>query len=440
MKTMLRLALTMLLCFIVCQCIATAAFADGDCFTIPKETTVIGEEAFSNCTGMTSVVIPATVKSFGRGAFSGCTNLKRIYFDGTQTQWYNISIAADNDPLRISRCVFLAEKPAITSIRVNGNDYTASFLGRMDMSSWSDKAICRDFWRLEDAYEDFKDCSLTGGYLPESNYPMSIEAGQVYVIDYTLKSGGTERNLMRCDGDIFELTGELNSCGFITDAPIRTETMRINGKDYTATYYGQRDISTWTGSWYEKYSYQDFWRIENAYEDFKDYNRVGGNYPGIMYPMSIEAGQVYVIDYTLKSGGTERKLMRCDGYILEPVGELNTYEITSYFPPIRTDTLTIGERGYTASYYGQVDISSWHEKYSCRDFWRLEDAYEDFKDCSSAGEYLPESNYPMPIEAGQVYVIDYTLKSGGVERKLMRCDGDIFEPEGRLNTHAFIAN
>lgn len=112
--------------------------------------------------------------------------------------------------------------------------------------------------------------------------------------------------------------------GFVA-VPIRTESMTIDGKNYTATYFGQRDISLWDEPWYEKYSYQDFWRIENAYEDFKDYKRFGGNYPGIMYPMPVEAGQVYVIDYTLKSGGTERRLMRCDGDIYEPEGRPNTH-------------------------------------------------------------------------------------------------------------------
>ena len=264
------------------------------------------------------------MKSIGYGAFSGCVNLKRIYYDGTQTQWEKISIASGNDLLSLARCVFLAEKPATTNIRVGEKEYTASFLGRMDISSWTTTFKCRDFWRLDNAYKDFKDCRLTAEYLPESNYPISIEAKQVYVIDYTLNSGGTERRLMRCDGDIFEEDGRLNTRAFIMDAPLRSDIMIIGGKTYTATYYGQKDMSMW------------------------------------------------------------------------------------------------------------------HEKYSCREFWRLKDAYDDFKECRLTGEWLPQNNYPMPIESGQVFVIDYTLKDGGKERRLMRCDGDIFEQGDCLNTHAFV--
>ena len=35
---------------------------------------------------------------------------------------------------------------------------------------------------------------------------------------------------------------------------------------------------------------------------------------------------------------------------------------------------------------------------------------------------LPYDNYPIPIEAGQVFVIDYTRKDGTSERKYYRSD------------------
>ncbi|MCQ2244237.1 MAG: leucine-rich repeat protein [Bacteroidaceae bacterium] len=43
--------------------------------TIPNSVTYIGTEAFSGCTGLTSITIPNSVTSIGDGAFSGCSGL-----------------------------------------------------------------------------------------------------------------------------------------------------------------------------------------------------------------------------------------------------------------------------------------------------------------------------------------------------------------------------
>lgn len=47
---------------------------------IPESITVIGENAFGGCTGMTHVELPNSLISIGRGAFSGCTGLDNIIF------------------------------------------------------------------------------------------------------------------------------------------------------------------------------------------------------------------------------------------------------------------------------------------------------------------------------------------------------------------------
>ena len=46
--------------------------------TIPNNVTSIGENAFSGCTGLTSVTIPINVTSIGSYAFSGCTGLTSL--------------------------------------------------------------------------------------------------------------------------------------------------------------------------------------------------------------------------------------------------------------------------------------------------------------------------------------------------------------------------
>ncbi len=67
--------------------------------TIPDSVTSIGTNAFSNCTGLVSVVIPDSVTSIGGGAFFLCAGLTDIYFTGTEQEWAAIAIEDGNDVL-----------------------------------------------------------------------------------------------------------------------------------------------------------------------------------------------------------------------------------------------------------------------------------------------------------------------------------------------------
>ncbi len=94
---------------------------------------------------------------------------------------------------------------------------------------------------------------------------------------------------------------------------------------------------------------------------------------------------------------------------------------------LRTDTIKIGEKEYTALYFGKADLSAVFPEYQYREFWRLENAYDDFKDNSKTGNVLPYNNYPMEIETGQIFVIDYTKADGSVEREYYRSDGNTWQ-------------
>lgn len=103
--------------------------------------------------------------------------------------------------------------------------------------------------------------------------------------------------------------------------------------------------------------------------------------------------------------------------------------------PIRVDTITINGKNYEASYFGKMDLTMFKD-YKYREFWRLENAYEDFKDNKKIGDLLPYSNYPMLIETGQIFVIDYTKTDGSVSRSYYRSDGFIWN--GLPTTEWFI--
>lgn len=100
------------------------------------------------------------------------------------------------------------------------------------------------------------------------------------------------------------------------------------------------------------------------------------------------------------------------------------------------DTIVINGINYEASYYGKQDLTGFKD-YSYREFWRLENAYDDFKDKKKTGDELPSDNYPMLIESGQVFVIDYAKTDGSIARKYYISDGTLWND--MLSTQEFTA-
>lgn len=93
--------------------------------------------------------------------------------------------------------------------------------------------------------------------------------------------------------------------------------------------------------------------------------------------------------------------------------------------PIRVDTITVNKKDYEASYFGNQDLAGF-KGYAYREYWRLENSYEDFKEKKKTGDVLPYNNYLMQIETGQVFVIDYIKTDNSIERKYYRSDGHIW--------------
>ena len=64
-------------------------------YTIFDSVTSIGDSAFENCDGLTSVTISDGVTTIGNSAFSRCDSLTSITFNGTKAQWNAISKDSD---------------------------------------------------------------------------------------------------------------------------------------------------------------------------------------------------------------------------------------------------------------------------------------------------------------------------------------------------------
>ena len=88
-------------------------------------------------------------------------------------------------------------------ITVNGKEYEASYLGKQDMA-WSDDCIKGEFWRLENAYDDFKDKKKTGIFKPYNNYPVNIETEQAFMMDLHKRDGTVEKHYYISNGTVWD--------------------------------------------------------------------------------------------------------------------------------------------------------------------------------------------------------------------------------------------
>lgn len=104
--------------------------------------------------------------------------------------------------------------------------------------------------------------------------------------------------------------------------------------------------------------------------------------------------------------------------------------------PIRSETFIIDGKEYEASYFGAKDISSHNLDFTKLDFWRLENAYNDFANKPKKSGFLPYKDYIMLVESEQVFVIDGTKTDGSVIRMYYRSDGN--EWEGQPVTDQFV--
>ena len=124
---------------------------------IPDGVTSIGDNAFSNCNGLTSVTIPDSVTSIGRSAFSGCSGLTSVTIGNGVTSIGSdafsgcnglTSVTIPNNVASIGVCAF-SGCTELTSVIWNAENCTKAGYNRV-------------YIKLYDRYEDytvFKDCS-----------------------------------------------------------------------------------------------------------------------------------------------------------------------------------------------------------------------------------------------------------------------------------------
>ena len=89
----------------------------------------------------------------------------------------------------------------------------------------------------------------------------------------------------------------------------RTDTIEMGGKEYTAEYFGKVLLPDEPDC-----EYQEYWRLEDAFEDSKDMKRLYSYQAYFMFPMKVEDGQVILVEDTKNNGTKERWFYRADGF------------------------------------------------------------------------------------------------------------------------------
>ena len=68
---------------------------------IPQGVTSIGQNAFIHCQNLRTVEIPLSIQTIGDNAFYGCDGLEYVYYEGSESQRYEIEIGSNNDNLNM---------------------------------------------------------------------------------------------------------------------------------------------------------------------------------------------------------------------------------------------------------------------------------------------------------------------------------------------------
>lgn len=109
-----------------------------------------------------------------------------------------------------------------------------------------------------------------------------------------------------------------------------------------------------------------------------------------------------------------------------------------YADPVRTDRIVVNGKEYEATYFGRIQSPdngsnvNFPDSILYWDFWRLEDAYEDFSACPTMlyegeEELVLYSQFPMEVMAGQILRVECKHQDGTIECGYYCADGSVYQ-------------
>ena len=137
--------------------------------TIPPSVISIGYEAFSGCTSLTDITIPNSVKSIDTYAFVNCTTLTKVYYTGTEEEWYTVT--KDSAPLLNNATLHFNYVP-VPPITVLLNSVPVSFPDQ--------QPVLKDSRTLVPARGVFEALGATVGW-DDATQTVTVERGETLV-------------------------------------------------------------------------------------------------------------------------------------------------------------------------------------------------------------------------------------------------------------------
>ena len=153
----------------------------------------------------------------------------------------------------------------------------------------------------------------------------------------------------------------------------------------------------------------------------RELNNIGGQ-----DVMGIYGSAHTALDSTDNSGTVPcmaRQLKSRHGVSIESV---DLSGLAKEIEPLREDRISIAGKDYAAYYYGRQELNGL-KNFKSREFWRVESGFDDMRNRPKNGNVLPYDNYPMTVQKGQLYVIDYTLDNGKTERRYYLSLGRVWQ-------------
>ncbi len=110
----------------------------------------------------------------------------------------------DYNEFNLSDMIWKKSPDHIINLRINGISYRAGYYGTQSLRGMKE-FDSRDFYVLlnssiTELNSHGRKFKKTGNYLPQGNFPMKLEEGKVYVLDYFYTDGTMESEIHICDG------------------------------------------------------------------------------------------------------------------------------------------------------------------------------------------------------------------------------------------------
>ena len=222
-------------------------------FTVSSNVTEITYDAFCDCSALISIVLPNSLERIYDHVFYGCDSLQDVYYIGTESEWNDISIGKDNDPLLNATIHFLPETETHTLVKTDAVPATCEEDGNSEYYTCTDPDCGKFFSDAEGMFEIEEDSwvipaghGLTLGFdfdelpatckAPGYSIRTCLDCGQVVDSEHYSKNpnnhvGGTEiQNAIEADCTTAGYTGDTVCLGCGATISTGTSIPAAHGK------------------------------------------------------------------------------------------------------------------------------------------------------------------------------------------------------------------